>query len=791
MWLPTRRQLLAIISSSGVPLLAGCGENQENEGNEQQSPTNTEKPDTPDSTATPEKTPSPTPTPQEQEAIIEVEEFVSVPEELSQLEETEVSVSVVNSGDNAGQEEIELILDDTVNQTETVEIEAGETETVRFDISFAEAGEHSVRVGGATTSVTVLDTTFVVDVAEMDYWPRLTLSCLQGLVNQNGTEVYLRYKQADERWLNWYEEEYGMNSKTLTSPYQLISHYADSIDGYVIVDPTVPDSGNVAATYAGRDDVLPIREEMVDEHELPELEYVHDLRGRYRGWSKAEIYEHAKEELWADVNQGVVANITSPHTITIDVAEYTESSDTIYLRFKDNQPEDGFGPLLQGLHLMRDEETIATVQPGTERENEILVENGGSWLYEGDRAANKDQYWVYRLDGVKNADKIRMAIRFEYLVEIGTSLEGPFDTIAESTTKYDPIGWNQIRDYVVSEGGFCFELDSRESYSEERELKGEFLSELSEPGYLLGWVARFNNGSEPHHVRQASKHGALVLASLHDSTNYSVHSRMDINPGMQPNTVQPEDVTVSDKVYLSFELSDGDSVWMHSVFQSEDWLSDNRGDIPFGWEIQPLLKDLAPGILDHYFKTATDNDEFVAAASGLGSQFPNHKTDEQLRDYLSRTRPYLQDLDLQSLWVRTDEPDGVSDDTAAIYADELGDQLYGVCEFYTGDREGTCRVLDGMSWLPTELPNAKVDPVSREELIEDITTKIRSIKRESTERPLFIPIHLPMTQPINNPPGKGWNFDMAVEIVDRLDEEKFEVVTPSELFVAYFKQHHN
>jgi hypothetical protein len=50
---------------------------------------------------------------------------------------------------------------------------------------------------------------------------------------------------------------------------------------------------------------------------------------------------------------------------------------------------------------------------------------------------------------------------------------------------------------------------------------------------------------------------------------------------------------------------------------------------------------------------------------------------------------------------------------------------------------------------------------------------------------------LPMTQPINNPPGEGWNFDMAVEIVDRLDEEEFEVVTPSELFAAYYKQHDN
>jgi hypothetical protein len=47
-----------------------------------------------------------------------------------------------------------------------------------------------------------------------------------------------------------------------------------------------------------------------------------------------------------------------------------------------------------------------------------------------------------------------------------------------------------------------------------------------------------------------------------------------------------------------------------------------RGQQPLNWTIAPGLVDIAPGILNYYYSTATPNDCFVCGPSGMGYTMP-------------------------------------------------------------------------------------------------------------------------------------------------------------------------
>ncbi|QLG64315.1 PKD domain-containing protein [Halorarum salinum] len=77
--------------------------------------------------------------------------------ELLAGEEAEFSIRVENVGDAAGTREVEFAVDGTTTAGRSVDLAPGEAETVTFTHRFAEAGTHTVELGGAEpTEVRVL-----------------------------------------------------------------------------------------------------------------------------------------------------------------------------------------------------------------------------------------------------------------------------------------------------------------------------------------------------------------------------------------------------------------------------------------------------------------------------------------------------------------------------------------------------------------------------------------------------------------------------------------------------------
>jgi len=53
------------------------------------------------------------------------------------------------------------------------------------------------------------------------------------------------------------------------------------------------------------------------------------------------------------------------------------------------------------------------------------------------------------------------------------------------------------------------------------------------------------------------------------------------------------------------------------------WASDRRGSVPMGWTVSPAMAELAPSILQRFYRESSANDVFVAGPSGVAYTFPD------------------------------------------------------------------------------------------------------------------------------------------------------------------------
>ena len=137
---------------------------------------------------------------------------------------------------------------------------------------------------------------------------------------------------------------------------------------------------------------------------------------------------------------------------------------------------------------------------------------------------------------------------------------------------------------------------------------------------LFGW--HVDRDDELSFMTFVSASG-LRLAPSFMAANFSFHSGLPATvplaqPEVDPGTVKLE----KDKVYVSFTLSDGDQLALMNTAEVGGWRRPERGEVPFNWEIQPLLADYAPALLGYYYSSLTQADLLVAGPSGAGYVMP-------------------------------------------------------------------------------------------------------------------------------------------------------------------------
>ena len=133
---------------------------------------------------------------------------------------------------------------------------------------------------------------------------KVMLASLQGLANRDAPQLYIVHPP-EFQWeitgplFSFYERKHGVKFSELATANDALALFARHAKGYVMWDPAVPASMNVAFTIAGLDDALVVTEPLIPLVERHGLRAIDDLRGRYDGRTDAQIYSDAVDRYWA------------------------------------------------------------------------------------------------------------------------------------------------------------------------------------------------------------------------------------------------------------------------------------------------------------------------------------------------------------------------------------------------------------------------------------------------------------------------------------------------------------
>ncbi len=133
---------------------------------------------------------------------------------------------------------------------------------------------------------------------------KVLLLSLQGLANRASPQLYVVHPR-DFQWeiteplFDFYQRKHGVRFTELKTAEEALNRFAGAAKGYVVWDPTVPATMNVAFTIAGLEDALVVTAGLIPLAEKHGLKPIDDLRGRYIGQNDAQIYGDAVRRYWA------------------------------------------------------------------------------------------------------------------------------------------------------------------------------------------------------------------------------------------------------------------------------------------------------------------------------------------------------------------------------------------------------------------------------------------------------------------------------------------------------------
>lgn len=141
---------------------------------------------------------------------------------------------------------------------------------------------------------------------------RLTLHCLQGLVNRVQPQLYLIQDRYDEQWLEWLQQRGDIRELRYLDIAELFDRFQGFASCMFVTDPAIPASINVATMLAGVHDGLVATAEMSDMFRLPKGAYPDSFKTgmdlRVMHWRKdIDAYRWAFERLGEQLTRRAVS----------------------------------------------------------------------------------------------------------------------------------------------------------------------------------------------------------------------------------------------------------------------------------------------------------------------------------------------------------------------------------------------------------------------------------------------------------------------------------------------------
>ena len=266
--------------------------------------------------------------------------------------------------------------------------------------------------------------------------------------------------------------------------------------------------------------------------------------------------------------------------------------------------------------------------------------------------------------------------------------------------------------------------------STEVALSNRIQRAVKSPRYptIFGWHTLRDD--ELAFMLQLSSNG-LRLVPCHLAGNISFQGQLPAEGVKQP-PLQKQVQLDPQGLYLTFTLSDGDQLMMMNTGELGNWYTAERGKVPFNWEVQPLLLEIAPALLEKYLSGVTENDCLIAGPSGAGYIIP--PLTPTFDRYMAETTRLCQEAGISVI-----NP-YVADLPARTLA-TLGKHKGGLLGFLSGYaviEHAPLRLVHGAPYAANLFP--KVDQIwySADELLSALRVEMD----KDLPRPRFIGIHL-------------------------------------------------
>lgn len=255
-----------------------------------------------------------------------------------------------------------------------------------------------------------------------------------------------------------------------------------------------------------------------------------------------------------------------------------------------------------------------------------------------------------------------------------------------------------------------------------------------------GWVDNKYYCKEYEQIKLASKAGKLWIGDMNRIYNLSFFSKLPAGGIKYKQHKKDLNLNLEPKVYIAFISMDGDNPVLTLQHYSKDWDSPLRGKIPFTWGIPPKLIDLAPAILEYYYKTKTSNDYFIADVSGLGWHLTNHFDFKDFSNMPDITASYLRRLNIKIIKLMGDKN---NDLTNLHYMERIIDaypEMLGFLEgYWPPDEQGYIMVKDSYPSVRLAI-NRPLRHLGDTTDISALADAINNKINKNKNRPLFLPV---------------------------------------------------
>lgn len=150
--------------------------------------------------------------------------------------------------------------------------------------------------------------------------------------------------------------------------------------------------------------------------------------------------------------------------------------------------------------------------------------------------------------------------------------------------------------------------------------------------------------------------------------NLSIMRQYPLKESYKQNSKEPKTTKLENKNYVVFYSADMDSsAVMGKAMVTALWNDPKRGEVPIAWSFNTNAQNRVPHVIDHLYKTKTENDYFVATDNGTGyfnasrlnPKFRPAGLNGSFADYIALAKKQLArfDIDISGLIIDTDDQD--------------------------------------------------------------------------------------------------------------------------------------